>query len=94
VPIFDELTTRAAMMAALLFVVPLLVQISKGCGLTMRWAPLLALALGIAGAFLAVQAVPAPPQPWGATVVNGLVLGLASIGLFSGGRATLFPPPR
>jgi hypothetical protein len=72
-------------------VVPLivgLVEVLKGLGLSNRWAPALAVALGL-GLSLGYQAalgIPAGAE-WAQAVLSGLVLGLAATGLYSGARA-------
>jgi drug/metabolite transporter (DMT)-like permease len=53
-------------------------------GLTARWQPLAALVLGLAGGFVYV----APEDPKKAVLV-GLVMGLSSIGTFSGVKNTI-----
>jgi len=57
-----------------------LVQISKEVGLPAKYASLLALLLGIGAAFLV------PAATVGATIIAGVVLGLAASGLYSGGK--------
>jgi hypothetical protein len=84
-----ELLTRPAVY---LFAAPLivaLVQLAKGLGCPDRYAPLLAVALGLLTAFGAVAAIPFPPQHVFITVLIGLGIGLGSAGLYSGGRAVL-----
>ncbi|MBX5490800.1 MAG: hypothetical protein IRZ14_06555 [Chloroflexi bacterium] len=76
-------------------VVPLivgLVEAAKGVGLAPRWAPLLAVGLGVAisvsyrvaaaGGALAAEALVA-------AALSGLALGLAAAGLYSGARAVV-----
>lgn len=84
-----ELLTRPAIY---LFAAPLivaLVQLAKGLGCPDRFAPLVALALGLGVAFGAVSAVPLPPQPVFVTVLLGLGMGLTASGLYSGTRTVL-----
>lgn len=50
-----------------------------------RWAPLIALALGVGGAFLVPAATVA------ITVLSGIVVGLTASGLYSGAKATFAP---
>jgi len=49
-----------------------------------RWAPLVALVLGFAGAFLVSS------EPAAATAISGIVVGLTASGLYSGAKATFF----
>ena len=62
-------------------VVIALVEVAKRIGLAERFLPLLAIALGIVGviSLVGVSAL---------TVIGGIVVGLSSVGLFSGVRAT------
>lgn len=46
-----------------------------------RWAPLIALALGVGGAFLFPAATVA------VTILSGIVVGLSASGLYSGSKA-------
>jgi hypothetical protein len=59
-----------------------LTQALKKAGLPTRFAPLVAVALGLCAVFL-TEGVS------GNSVILGLVVGLTSVGLFSGTRATL-----
>jgi hypothetical protein len=84
-----DLVTRAAVYA---FAVPLivaLVELAKRLGCPDRYAPLVALVLGLLTAFGAVAAIPFPPQHWFLTLLIGLGLGLGAAGLYSGGRSVL-----
>ena len=57
-----------------------LVQVAKITGMTTRWAPLLSVVLGVAGAWLI-------GGHWAfasATAIQGLVAGLSAAGLWSG----------
>jgi hypothetical protein len=65
-----------------------LVEVGKRLGLSGRWAPALALALG-AGLSLGYRAALGLPggEAWAQAVLNGLALGLAAAGLYSGARA-------
>lgn len=87
-----ELITRSAVYA---FAVPLIVALVEVVKRLIpgpepeRYAPLAAIVLGQCVAFIAVAAVPEPPQFWGITVLIGLGLGLGASGLYSGGRAAL-----
>lgn len=56
-----------------------LVQVAKISGLNSRWAALLAIALGIGGTVFA----------GGLNVLQGIVVGLSSAGLWSGTKATI-----
>lgn len=62
-----------------------LVQVAKGVGLSGRFAPLLSIALGIGGLLVVGLA-------WQVAVAQGIIVGLVSSGLFSGGRALLTSP--
>lgn len=65
-----------------LFLVPIvlgLVQTAKVSGLNTRYAPAIALALGVLGTFLVGQF----------DILQGLVIGLTASGLFSGTKATV-----
>lgn len=72
-------------------VVPLivgLVEVAKGAGLAARWAPLLAVGLGVAiSAGWRAAAGGLAADGWVAAVLSGLALGLAAAGLYSGARA-------
>ena len=64
-------------------VVIALVQLGKQY-MSAKWLPLVALILGIGGAYLVTG-------NFGSDVIlQGLLVGLSSIGLFSGARATIF----
>lgn len=65
--------------AALVAIVTGLVSLSKEAGLPTKWAPLLSLLFGIfAGVFYV------SPNDLLGGLLNGVVLGLASVGLYSG----------
>jgi hypothetical protein len=84
-----ELLTRPAIY---LFAAPLivaLVEVAKRVGCPDRYAPLVALALGLLTAFGAAAAVPLPPQHWVVTALIGVGMGLTAAGLYSGGRTLL-----
>jgi hypothetical protein len=84
-----DLVTRGAVYA---FAVPLivaLVELAKRLGCPDRYAPLVALVLGLLTAWGAVAAIPFPPQHAFITVLVGLGLGLGAAGLYSGGRSVL-----
>ena len=87
-----ELLSRAAVY---LFAAPLivaLVELAKNVGLPSRWAPLLALSLGILTAFGTVAAIPEPPQPPFLTLLVGIALGLSAAGLYSGTKGLTRSP--
>jgi len=65
-----------------------LVELAKRYGLNARWAVLLAVVLGIVLAVV-VQLAEVNPQValWAQVVLGGVLVGLASSGLYSGGRA-------
>jgi hypothetical protein len=72
-------------------VVPLivgLVEMAKGAGLGARWAPAVALGLGLALS-LGYRAALGVPEgaAWAQAALSGLALGLAASGLYSGTRA-------
>lgn len=54
--------------------------IKKGTGITRRYVPLLAVGLGIVIAFLVAKEVSLE------AVLGGLIAGLSSMGLYSGGK--------
>ena len=84
-----ELLTRPAIY---LFAAPLivaLVELAKRLGCPDRFAPLVAVVLGLLTAFGAVAAIPFPPQHYFITVLIGLGMGLGAAGLYSGGRTLL-----
>lgn len=58
-----------------------LVEVAKRSGLPVRWAPLLAVALG-----LGVAGVVSYRRELGPALLWGLALGLAACGLYSGAR--------
>jgi hypothetical protein len=60
-----------------------LVQLAKTAGLPTRWCPLLAVVLGIVG-LLSLTFF----QPVTEVIFTGIVIGLTSVGLYSGTRAT------
>ena len=67
-----------------LILVPIIVGLVQACkelGLTSRYAPLLSVLLGIAGAFLLGSGSNA--------VLQGIVAGLSAAGLWSGTKATI-----
>jgi hypothetical protein len=71
-------------------VVPLivgLVEVAKGAGLGARWAPAVALGLGVALS-LGYRAALGMPEgaAWAQAALSGLALGLAASGLYSGTR--------
>ncbi|HLI29353.1 MAG TPA: hypothetical protein VKZ60_19990 [Chloroflexota bacterium] len=77
-------------------VVPLivgLVEVAKGAGLASRWAPLLAVGLGVAISVGYGVAAPGrlAPEAIAALGLRGLALGLAAAGLYSGTRALAHP---
>lgn len=59
-----------------------LVEVIKRIGLVERYLPITAIVLGVVGvgALTGFSAV---------SVIEGIVIGLSSVGLFSGGRATI-----
>ena len=79
----DILTTQFLVLVPLVLGVT---QVVKLTGLPTRWGPLVALILGIGGAFL-IGGVHS------ANVIQGLVAGLSAIGLWSGVKATATSSP-
>lgn len=68
---------------ALVPIVIALTQIVKMWVLDSRYAPLVSIAFGIAGAFI----IPVPTTTIGLTVLQGILIGLTASGLFTGVRA-------
>jgi hypothetical protein len=68
-----------------------LVEVAKGMGLGARWAPALAVGLGLALSlgYRATLGVPAGAE-WAQAALGGLALGLAASGLYSGTRAVAY----
>lgn len=62
-----------------------LVQVSK-IYINNRYAPLLAIVLGIVGSFLVVI-----DMTIGETLISGIIVGLSASGFYSGTKATLLP---
>jgi len=76
-------------------VIVALVEGAKRAGLPTRWAPLLAVALGLACGLLAHAATVAPrAHLWYEAAGTGIVLGLSAAGLYSGTKAILAPTQR
>ncbi len=74
--------------AGFLILVPVVlgvVQVIKMSGLPVRWAPLLSLILGIGGAFLIGGATHSQE------ILQGIIVGLAACGLWSGASTTFSP---
>jgi hypothetical protein len=92
-----EVVTREALYVVVL---PLLVWVVEGLKaesgfrLPHRWAFPAAVALGVGTAFLAYAALPSPPQNWAQTVFQGIALGAAAAGIYSGGRSVLGVGPK
>lgn len=59
------------------------VQLAKQAGLPTRWCPLLAVALGVSST-VGLTGFSFAPE----IIFTGVVVGLTSVGLFSGARAT------
>jgi hypothetical protein len=76
-----ETITLASIIVAIVGVV----QVFKMTGLPSRFAPIASLLIGIAFAIYFTSGL--TPQ----TVFDGIVAGLTACGLWSGGKATLFP---
>ncbi len=81
-----EQATFVATVAAVLIA---LIQVAKTAGLNERWAPLVAVALGVGAAFAASsQGALASPDVF-TTGLTGLIVGLTAAGTYSGVRATI-----
>lgn len=73
-------------------VIVALVEGAKRLGLPARWAPLLALCLGLVCGISAHLAAVAPSvHPWYEAAGGGIVLGLSAAGLYSGTKAIAAP---
>ncbi len=73
-------------------VIVALVEGAKRAGLSARWAPVLAVVLGLTCGLLAQLAVVAPRvDVWYEAAGAGIVLGLSAAGLYSGTKAFLAP---
>ena len=71
-------------------VIVALVEGAKRLGVPARWAPLLAVVLGLAYGVLVHVAVVAPSAGgWLDTASGGIVLGLTAAGLYSGAKAVI-----
>jgi len=76
-------------------VIVALVEGAKRAGLPTRWAPTLAVLIGLLCALLAQIAVVAPRvHRWYEAAGAGIVLGLSAAGLYSGTKAILAPTQR
>jgi hypothetical protein len=74
-------------------VIVALVEGAKRLGLPTRWAPLVAVCLGLLCGILAQVAAVAPPvHIWYEAAGGGIVLGLSAGGLYSGAKAFAEPP--
>lgn len=62
-----------------------LVEMAKMAGLSKRYCPVLAVGLGV----LLGLGVRAPGEPVGLAILDGLIIGLSAVGLYSGGRNVL-----
>ena len=65
-------------------VVIALVQVAKTLGLSTRWCPLVAIALGVGGV-LGLTFF----QPTAEVIFTGITIGLSAVGLFSATKSTL-----
>lgn len=73
-------------------VIVALVEGAKRAGLPTRWAPVLAVALGLACGLLAEVAAVAPRvHIWYQAAGVGIALGLSAAGLYSGTKTLLAP---
>lgn len=73
---------------AILSLVPLVIGLTALAKLYVpsRWAPVIAIGLGLAGAFLF------PAATMGLTIVSGIVVGLTASGLYSGVKSIIKDP--
>jgi len=69
------------LIVAIVPVITGLVQVTKGLGVTSKYAPLASIFLGIG--LVALTGV-----TWQVFIVQGIIAGLAASGLFSGAKAT------
>lgn len=75
-------------------VIVALVEGAKRAGLPVRWAPVLAVMLGLTCGLLAHAAAVAPRvHIWYDAAGTGIALGLSAAGLYSGTKALLAPAP-
>jgi hypothetical protein len=73
-------------------VIVALVEGAKRAGLPVRWAPVLAVTLGLACGLMAQLAAVAPRvHIWYEAAGAGIALGLSAAGLYSGTKAILAP---
>lgn len=79
----DPIVIITAAHAVLVPVIVGVVEVFKRVGLTDRFAPLAALILGVAGAWVFVGGTVA------SIAIGGIAVGLLASGLYSGGRTTL-----
>lgn len=78
-----DITNISPTLLALVPVVMGLVQVVKRLGLPTRFAPILSIAFGIAGAFVVA------PATVGITIILGIIVGLTASGLYAGGKTTI-----
>ena len=69
---------------AVIPVIVALVQLSKQFGAGPKIQPLVALLLGIGAGFIYIS-----PDDWKAALFQGIVMGLAAVGLWSGTKNTI-----
>lgn len=62
-----------------------LIEVAKMAGLNKRYCPLLAVALGV----LLKVGIKAPQEPWMFAIIDGIIIGLSAVGLYSGGRTVI-----
>lgn len=82
-----ELLTRAGALALASPLIVPLVEVLKGLGMSVRFAPLAALVLGLLASVAADLAVPGHAPNLAITLIVGLATGLSAAGLYSGARA-------
>ena len=71
-------------------IILVLIEIAKQYGLNSKWAPLLAIGLGVVLAVL-MQLAEINPQLalWLKVAISGLLTGLSAVGLWSGGKTVI-----
>ena len=62
-----------------------LIEVAKMAGLAKRYCPLLAVGLGI----LLSAGIKGPQETWVQAVIDGVIIGLSAVGLYSGGRTVI-----
>lgn len=83
----DEI--QILLQGALVPVIIGLVEVMKRSGMPTRFAPAASIVLGVASIFL----IPMPGVSIGIIILQGVVVGLAGAGLYSGTKTTVKPTP-